>query len=382
MSKPIRTRISWGPSCLWFSVTYLLALAATFYTQANLLFWAFGLMTGAIVASFCFCLITLRHVTVKRLLPMHGLAHEQLTIRYNIQNNARLSLLNLTVTELSEDITNHLPTSPIGWLLYVGSAQHMMAEAPCWPKHRGPLHFQKIQLACSFPFGILKKTVTFEQPDYLLIYPRIFRLNRRIAASISRITHEGNIQKEKSGGTEDYFGLREYHTGDSIRMINWKQSAKTGNLIVKEMTQPCPPQTMINLNLTPPDATDLTQTQIHSLQEQAISLVGSVICDAYTHGYPVGLTIPALDITFPLHHSLPHRTKILESLAQIELSSIDSDAAGTTDKDAINITTHPLSSHSSSKLTLSVHDINQYITDQDVSSHDLDQDEQSDGGAV
>jgi len=54
--------------------------------------------------------------------------------------------------------------------------------------------------------------------------------------------------------------------------------------------------------------------------ERAIALTASVICDAYLHGCDVGLVVwGVLCPAFALRHTLPHRQRILEALATLDV---------------------------------------------------------------
>ncbi|QQE12506.1 DUF58 domain-containing protein [Planctomycetota bacterium] len=394
MNKPIRTRIYPGPSGLVFLITCLLTLAAALYTQANLLFWGIGLMFGAFVVSLITAMLSLRNVTVTRLLPMHGIAGEQLVPRYRIHNRSKLGIFNLVVSEESTESEVKLNMLPTGWILFLGPNQALMAEAPCWPSERGKLSFNSLIISCSFPFGILKKVAFFEQEDEIIVYPHIYRLNRRVVGTLSRVNPEGSNNIERSGGTEEFFGLREYHTGDSIRLINWKQTARTGDMVVKEMTQPSPPQTMVQLDLSDlqinackSENPDISEEQLTKLKEEAISLAASIICDAYMHGYKIGFACSGINApTYQLHHSRPHRTNILEALASLDLhdtTSPDDTSSQTEATVLVTLTnTSPKLYQASNKLALSVQTLSQYITDAPVEDVLLDTTEEVIGGVA
>src|SRR5690606_14575288 len=108
-------------------------------------------------------------------------------------------------------------------------------------------------------------------------------------------------------------------------------------LIAREMTQPAPPQVMLALDLTqtpPPaaaagngsgrkgraDKAEPGREHADAI-ERAISLAASVVCDAHLNGYQIGLAVLGAPAPpFPVHHSLPHRTRMLEALARLDVS--------------------------------------------------------------
>ncbi|MEM1097778.1 MAG: hypothetical protein AAGH92_03205, partial [Planctomycetota bacterium] len=69
-----RGTITLGPGGVLYLVVAALILAAAIYTQANLLFGAFGLVMGGLVVSAAWSLIAMRGVEVRREVPAAGVA--------------------------------------------------------------------------------------------------------------------------------------------------------------------------------------------------------------------------------------------------------------------------------------------------------------------
>ncbi|MFA9477227.1 DUF58 domain-containing protein [Phycisphaerales bacterium AB-hyl4] len=356
-AKRRRSRIHLGSGGLIYLIVSGVIIAAAIYTQANLLFWAFGLMTGGLVVSALLSWQMLRNIRVQRLLPSHGVAGDPLIIRYHLTNRSWLPVFSLTIMEtwgrgwrawkrtgpiaMSPPL---LKARPFGWVLHIGPNQTIQAEAPCWPLRRGELKFEQMILATGFPFGILYKVVTFEQQTETLIYPHLYRVNRRMVYSLAHHDPSGRKQRERGGGTEDFFGLRAYRPGDSLKMVDWKRSARTGVLVSREMTQPSPPRMMILLDLqrdaettAPGNSNGNSQpgsapdhADRHTRLERAVCLTASLVCEAHFHGYQVGLAARGATCpSFPMHHSLPHRTRMLEALARLNTTPADASRAET-----------------------------------------------------
>lgn len=358
-----RSRLRIGPGGLVFVVVTLLILGAAMYTQANLLFWAFGLMVGGLLVSMGVAWQVLRGVSVVRLPAGHGVAGEALVLRYQLTNRSWLPVFGVVVHETwgrrrwlragwrrTGPIAAkpaRLAARPFGWVLHLGPHQTMQAEAPCWPLRRGHLDFERVVLSTSFPFGVVRKIVEIDQSSRVLVYPQLFRFNRRVLFKLSQIDPAGRKRVEKAGGQEEFFGLREYRAGDNPRMIDWRHSARLGTLIAREMTQPSPPRIMLVLDLSKlpaasagvaegakggvhvrrkPPADRKQPAASEDPVEQAISLTASLVCDAHFHGYQVGLAVLGVQApVFPVHHSLPHRTKMLEVLSTLEVGRRRSD---------------------------------------------------------
>ncbi len=388
-----------------YVVTTALILASALYTQANLLFWALGLMVGGLVVSIGWSWQTLRKVTVQRLLPMHGVAGEPLVLRYRLTNRGWLPVFGLVVSEAWGQRGRRRPATartgstgtlalppqlnvrPQGWVLHLGPGQTVQAEATCWPLRRGLIHFDRVVLASSFPFGVIRKILKLEVAGAVLVYPPLYRMSRRVLGRLSRRNVTGRNHLDRAGGTEEFFGLRPYRAGDSLKMIDWKRSAKTNELITREMTQTSPPRIMLALDLTrrggAADSTQHTPTvgdrrryrpksgvasytaETDGTSERAISLAASLVCDAHFHGYPVGMVV--LGVTcraFPIHHSMPHRTKLLEALALLDTSARVSDLPAMPAEPTVIITPGrgSASPRLGGQVLLGAADMDQYVT--------------------
>lgn len=344
-NTPSRSRFELGPGGLMFFVVSALILAVAIYTQAPLLFWAFGLMVGALAVSIFLPAMMLRGVNIQRIMPSHGVAGESMLLRYQLYNPKRfIPAFGVIITETWGRGRNgwrkvgplavspqRLKGKPLGWVVHLGPGQHIQAESPCWPLRRGYLHLEKVQVASAFPFGILRRVREFDLPGEVLVYPRLVRVDRKVLFKLSDMDPFGRERIDRGGGHEEFYGLREYRPGDSMKTIDWKRTARTGLLVSREMTQPSPPKIMVALDLSEaprgtletskknPEALAIAQMEQHV--EQAISLAASLVCDAYFNGYQIGLAVLGVPFTpFPIHHSLPHRTKILEALSQLDVS--------------------------------------------------------------
>jgi uncharacterized protein (DUF58 family) len=347
-----------------------LILGASIYTQANLLFWAFGLMIGGLGVSAAMSWRALRGVEVQRLLPGHGVAGEMLVLRYQLRNRSWLPLFGLLVQETWGRGVNGwkrvgpvaerpavLLAPPRGWVLHLGPNQSCQAEAPCWPTRRGALDFEQIVISTSFPFNVIRKTVIVRQAQQVLVYPHLYRVNRRLISRLATVEVSGRHQTDRRGGHDEFYGLRDYRPGDSLKMIDWRRSARTGELVAREMTKPSPPRMMVLLDLShrlpgvepaerrvrrgragSPEA--LTPQQ--AIEEQAIALAASLVCDGYLHGFQVGLAVkgPPSPVYMP-HHSLPHRARLFEALARLVPARRDQKAPPPTVEPSVVITTVP-----------------------------------------
>jgi uncharacterized protein (DUF58 family) len=255
---------------------------------------------------------------------------EAVVVRYEIRNRNRLCPV----------FNVHFEERPVGgaggwqrlmepvpaWVMHIGPGETVHGEAVFRPMRRGVACFDQLRIATTFPFGIVRKSVTLSHPQYMLVYPRLFTLRRRVLEAIAPAGAIGMKVTDRAGSGDDYFGLREFRPGDSMRHIAWKRTANRDELVCIERAHPTPPKLRVMLNLSrSTDQLAVNEREAVSardLEEHAISLTASIIHAADLAGYEVGLTIlgtagPAM----PVRRSHWHRNKMMAALAAIDLDA-------------------------------------------------------------
>lgn len=339
--KPSRSRLEVGPTGWVYGFVLVLTLGAALFTQANLMFMALGVLAGVLFGSLLWAWFSMRGIELERLAVSHGVAGEELVLRYTLAKTGRVPAFSLVLTETwgkgrsaykksgpMQERPQRLRDRPTGWVTHLAGDAVCQAHSSCWPMRRGHLNLHAIELHSDFPFGVIRRVVIFESSQEVLVLPRLYRMTRQAMGAVTRLDAGGFHQLDKEGGNEEFYCLREYRKGDSMKVIDWKHSARTGELRSRQLTQPVPPSLVILLDLSryAPPKTGGPEPQRSEEDEQAIdraiSLAASLACDAYLAGYRVGLHIDGAD-TQPLrpHHSHPHRAAILETLALVHVGS-------------------------------------------------------------
>lgn len=103
---------------------------------------------------------------------------------------------------------------------------------------------------------VRKKTRVFDAPVFYVI-PQKKNENALIKKAFSGFKDESTIYDTQKAGDDfsEIFGIREYASGDKIRSIHWKLSAKESKLMVKEGSRP-----LTRKNLIVVDIRELSKT--------------------------------------------------------------------------------------------------------------------------
>jgi Uncharacterized conserved protein (some members contain a von Willebrand factor type A (vWA) domain) len=99
-------------------------------------------------------------------------------------------------------------------------------------KHRGIYKLGRINIIISDPFNSVKLRSEIDMKKDIKVYPRKYNIT-----SVSKYGKDIFLQKiDKNSTNEDQFmikDVRRYKSGDSLKKIHWKLSAKVGELYVK-----------------------------------------------------------------------------------------------------------------------------------------------------
>lgn len=176
---------------------------------------------------------------------------------------------------------------------------------PCYreTQHRGWLACGKIKLLSSYPFGLFYAWVWIRIDTKCLVYPTPepqppdFPLNQ---------LDEGETSVIKHG--EDFHGLKPFQSGDSMRLIAWKRTAQTGELISREFQQSQGKKLLL----------DFSQVPLQDI-EQKLSRLTAWVLKAYQQQIDYCLKLPNFNSGFG--YSTQHHLSCLKALALYGLRS-------------------------------------------------------------
>jgi uncharacterized protein (DUF58 family) len=105
------------------------------------------------------------------------------------------------------------------------------------PTKRGEYEFGNIRVYVKSPLGFISRRYNFEQTEILPVYPSFLQMRKYELMAISnRLTDIGIKKVRRIGHSLEFEQVKNYVAGDDYRTINWKATARQGNLMVNSYT--------------------------------------------------------------------------------------------------------------------------------------------------
>jgi uncharacterized protein (DUF58 family) len=105
------------------------------------------------------------------------------------------------------------------------------------PTKRGEYEFGDIRVYAKSPLGLIRRRYTFQQSETLPVYPSFLQMRKYELMAISnRLTDIGIKKIRRIGHSLEFEQVKNYVAGDDYRTINWKATARQGNLMVNSYT--------------------------------------------------------------------------------------------------------------------------------------------------
>ncbi|MCK0132293.1 DUF58 domain-containing protein [Flavobacteriaceae bacterium F08102] len=103
------------------------------------------------------------------------------------------------------------------------------------PVERGEYHFGKLQVYTSSVLRILSRRFSLGEPEMVAVYPSYIQMRTyEFLAFTNKLNAAGLKKIRRLGHTMEFEQIKHYIPGDDVRTINWKATAKTGDLMINQ----------------------------------------------------------------------------------------------------------------------------------------------------
>lgn len=103
------------------------------------------------------------------------------------------------------------------------------------PVIRGEYYFGKLNCFVSTPIRLLKRRYVFSDAQMVKVYPSFIQMRKYDFLAFDRKLNLSGLKKiRRIGHTMEFEQIKEYVPGDDIRTVNWKATAKHGDVMVNQ----------------------------------------------------------------------------------------------------------------------------------------------------
>lgn len=223
------TREGW----VYISGVFLLGLAAL-NTGNNLLFLILSALLAGILMSGVLSTIVLTGNELEIELPEQIFAGQPALAMLTLHNRKEtLPSFSLRVNPDSKKEAKPVFRDPVYFPYVPRNSQARQRVELLFPR-RGLYRQDSFVIQTRFPFGFLEKWRSVNSPVEALVYPPVEPTEEfyEILPMVS-----GEMESMHRGRGHDLYAIRDYQSADSARHVDWKATARTGELKVREFAR-------------------------------------------------------------------------------------------------------------------------------------------------
>jgi uncharacterized protein (DUF58 family) len=213
-----------------FTAVLLLVALAAFLSANNLLFLILAAMFATFLVSGFVSKLGLAGLELDLLLPEHISARRKVRASLRLKNLkkwiASFSIRLSGAAESGFDSILYFPVIP-------GGATIEESVTLYFPR-RGAQHERSFQFSTRFPFGFAERREMVTLRHTLVIYPCLDAQPgfEELLESVA-----GEIEARQRGRGHDFYRIRPYEAFENAHHVDWKATAHTGNLQVREFAR-------------------------------------------------------------------------------------------------------------------------------------------------
>ncbi len=266
---------------IYLGAVGILVLAAV-NTGNNLLFMVLACLLAGIIISGVLSRTVLTGIDLKLELPEHIFAEQPLLATLELRNEKEhWPSFSLRVVGEAGKAAARILTRPV-YFPYIPRRGAVRQKVELVFPRRGVYRQDTFGIRTKFPFGLFEKTRRVDSELQVVVYPHVEPAEQfyEILPLLS-----GEMESYFRGRGYDLYALRDYLPNDSARFVDWKVSAKTATLKVREFTREDERRLMIVLDplLGPPRSAlgPLGPAAQEDRFERAVSLAASIAWHFY-----------------------------------------------------------------------------------------------------
>jgi uncharacterized protein (DUF58 family) len=254
---------------IYLVAVFVLVLAAV-NTGNNLLFLILACLLAGILVSGVLSRVVLTGIAMKFDLPEHIFAGQPVLAEIELRNEKQIwPSFSLRVLGASKKSPTEILTRPV-FFPYVSRVSAARQKVELRFPQRGIYRQDAFGIRTRFPFGFFEKTRRVESNMEITVYPPVEPTDQfyEVLPLLS-----GEMASHFRGRGHELHSLRDYQPTDSGRLVDWKVTAKSGRLMVREFAREDERRVMLVLD---PYIGEVMAAESVARFERAVSLAACI----------------------------------------------------------------------------------------------------------
>ncbi|MDX1604004.1 MAG: DUF58 domain-containing protein [Salinimicrobium sediminis] len=218
----------------FFVVTFTLAAGFLFSYWFEWLYpilWLLTIIFLLIVLADVIALFKSLGVTAERILPEKFSNSDENRVQVMLQNYYGFK----SYVEIIDEIPVQFQKRDFLHRLQIPQQSASTLNYSLRPVERGEYYFGNLNVFASTPLKLVKRRQRFQKEQMVKVYPSFIQMKKYDFMAIDRKIAQPGLKKiRKIGHTMEFEQIRDYVLGDDVRSINWKATAKHGDLMVNQ----------------------------------------------------------------------------------------------------------------------------------------------------
>ena len=191
---------------------------------------------AALLVSWLMVLATGRKLEAGRsLIPARPTAGDDMVLSFRVKNGSLLPGLQVTFGHAAGDLSaDHEGVAFEG----LGPRSERVADTGPQPAWRGIHHLPALVADGEDPLGLIRMRRRFGEPLDVTVYPRLVHLHSCALLADMGARGEQGRRGPATLGAAEFRAIRPHHPGEPLSHMDWKSTAKTGTLMLREMDDP------------------------------------------------------------------------------------------------------------------------------------------------
>ena len=215
----------------WIAALALVALGLAGFPLPSLLFWSklgFGILMVLLLADVLVLYRLSQGLEGSRITADRFSNGDENPVQLEFSNHYPFGLGLLIIDEVPEQFQ----ARDLQFSLALQPGERKRYTYFLRPVKRGSYGFGFVNAYTSSPIGLISRRYKFPEHKEVPVYPSFVQMHKYELLAFSSLPEQGIKRFRRLGHNQEFEQIREYVQGDDYRTLNWKATARAGQMMV------------------------------------------------------------------------------------------------------------------------------------------------------